>query len=233
MTRSRAQDVSDPMPDQEAGQTQGGAVTERIRRRTSRPSPRQLTEAELSDWLAAQHTGIVERWAGEIRSRGDQADPALDGLLDAFLDLLVSFLSPGIGPWRDEVEPLFRDAAELYGSLGAIRGLAAGEAVEEMQLLREAILRYLFRSPPGRGRGGMGFREMLRLNRLVDLAVTHASVGHTDALFFNLLHGTGVSSRPRAEALDEIQSQLHHLAEERDRLFAPSPPVVPGSPSRD
>jgi hypothetical protein len=205
---------SDPVP------TETGTLPERPRRRGGRSSRRALTPAELSAWIHDQEGAIAERWIGELRSRGERRDPQLDELLEAFLELLVSFLAPGIGPWRSQVEPLFQQAAELYGNLGALRGQAAGEAVEEMQLLREAILRFLFRNPPVRNGSGIGFREMLRLNRLVDLAVTHASVGHTDALFFNLLHGTGVSDRPRAEALEEIHAQLQHLAEERDRLFA-------------
>jgi hypothetical protein len=155
----------------------------------------------------------------EIRSRRGDEPADVEDLLASFVDLLVSFLAPGIGPWRDEVEPLVQQAAELYGSLAALRGQAAGESVEEMQLLREAVLRFLFRNPPDRNAGGVGFREMLRMNRLVDLAVTHASVGHTDALFFSLLHGTGVSDQPRAEALEELREQLDHLAEERGRLL--------------
>jgi hypothetical protein len=204
----------DPVP------SETGTLPERPKRGGGGSSRRALTPAELSAWIHDQEGAIAERWMGELRSRGERRDPQLDELLEAFLELLVSFLAPGIGPWRKQVEPLFQQAAELYGNLGALRGQAAGEAVEEMQLLREAILRVLFRNPPTRSGGGIAFREMLRLNRLVDLAVTHASVGHTDALFFNLLHGTGVSDRPRTEALDEIHAQLQHLAEERDRLFA-------------
>jgi hypothetical protein len=34
---------------------------------------------------------------------------------------------------------------------------------------------------------------------VVDQLVTHANVGHIDALFFNLLHGTGVTSLPGEE----------------------------------
>ncbi len=204
----------DPVP------AEKGTLPEQSQRRRGSSSRRALTPAELSAWIHDQEGAIAKRWMGELRSRGERRDPQMDELLEAFLDLLVSFLAPGIGPWRTQVEPLFQQAAELFGNLGALRGQAAGEAVEEMQLLREAILRFLFRNPPVRSEGGIGFREMLRLNRLVDLAVTHASVGHTDALFFNLLHGTGVSDRPRGEALDEIHAELQHLAEERDRLFA-------------
>jgi hypothetical protein len=219
------------MPDQDPTSTEGGAAVDTPPRRSSRSSARPLSPAELGAWLSQQSPAIVDRWMEELRSRGEERDPEEEELLERFLELLVSFLPLGIGPWRDQVEPLFREAAELYGSLGAIRGLAAGEAVEEMQLLREAVLRFLFRNPPApTGGGGVGFREMLRLNRLVDLAVTHASVGHTDALFFDLLHGTGVADRPRAQAVDEIAAQLRHLAGERDRLFA-SAGAAAGAPA--
>jgi hypothetical protein len=173
---------------------------------------------------------MVRRWTGELRARTGHRDAPIDQLLEEFADLLVSLLAPGVGPLRDLVEPIFQQTAELYGSLGAVRGLAAGEAVEEMQLLREAILRFLYRDPAFRGGAALGFREVLRLNRLVDLAVTYASVGHTDALFFSLLHGTGVTARPSEEALEEIRSQLRHLAEERDRLLTPGTAPLTAAP---
>ncbi|UCC24057.1 MAG: hypothetical protein JSU98_09990 [Gemmatimonadales bacterium] len=113
-----------------------------------------------------------------------------------------------MGPLREQYETLWSEAAELFGSLACKRGLAAGEAVEEVQYLREGILRLLYQAPPIVPAGAMGLREVLRLNRAVDQLVTHASVGHTDALFFALFQSSGVPERLSDEVRYEIRAQL-------------------------
>lgn len=184
------------------------------------PSP-PLTSADLSRWLEGHREAISRRWFVEVRSRGERIESPVAELLEEFLELLVRFLPLGVGPLRDQVEPIYQQAAELYGNVGAIRGLAAGESVEEMQLLREVLLRFLYRHPP-RGDADpasvMGLREFLRLNRMVDLAVTQASVGHTDTLFFNLLHEAGVADPANESTLDPIRSQIMAFSEELTRL---------------
>ena len=68
---------------------------------------------------------------------------------------------------------------------------AAGEVVEEMQYLRELLIRFLAPSIAAlRPRQGMAL--LLRLNRLVDRGVAMAVVGYTDELAASLL-----ASRPR------------------------------------
>jgi len=65
------------------------------------------------------------------------------------------------------------------------------------------------------GRVRLSLRDMLRLNRAIDRAVTHASVGHTDALFYSLLEGSGVPGPARtAEIVGEIDDQLMGLKSE-------------------
>jgi hypothetical protein len=189
--------------------------------RTSVPSEegrRPLTPEELVNWLSDNREAIADRWLLEIRSRVEGVDGEIEVILREFLDLLVGFLPLGLGPYRDQVLPSFHQAAELYGNLGAIRGLAAGEAVEEAQLLREVLFRFLFRDLPSADGPGLGLRELLQLSRLVDQAVTHASVGHTDTLFFNLFHGTGVPDTPARAVLDEVHSQVKALSDEVRRL---------------
>ncbi len=170
-------------------------------------------------WLELHREGMADRWLLELRSRVEELDEDEETLLRDFLNLLVGFLPETLGTFKDQVSPLYHQAAELYGHLAAIRGLAAGEAVEEVQLLREVILRFLYRHPPGAGQG-LGLRELLQLSRLVDQAVTHTSVGHTDTLFFNLFHGTGVPESAGPEILAEVREQLHGLGEELGRLQA-------------
>jgi hypothetical protein len=104
--------------------------------------------------------------------------------------------------------------------MGGLRGLATGEVVEEVQVLREILLRRLFRTDGVTGApNGVGIRELLRLFRLIDQVVTHANVGHVDALFFSLLHGTGVTERPGAEEEQRFWRELTGLREELAALL--------------
>lgn len=180
-----------------------------------------LSPAQLSRWLEEHGDDIAHRWFVEVRARGAGVDGPVAEVVREFLELLVRFLPLGVGPLRDQVEPIYQQAAELYGNLGALRGLASGESVEEVQLLREVLLRFLYRSPPAGadgGAAGMGLREFLRLNRMVDLAVTQASVGHTDTLFFNLLHESGVTDAGTTRALEGTRAQIVAFREELGRL---------------
>lgn len=180
---------------------------------------RPLSPEQLRSWLEAHVDEISDRWLLEVRSRVEKPDEPEAGPLREFLRLLTEFLPHGLGVYRDQVVPVYHQAAELYGNLAAIRGLAAGEAVEEVQLLREVLLRFLYRDPPGGG-AGLGLRELLQLSRTIDQMVTHASVGHTDSLFFNLFHGNGVPEAGAEKVLAEVRDQLATLREELARFRA-------------
>lgn len=195
-----------------------GGVAERPRRSSIQESA-PLTPAELSDWLDAHRQAIAERWIVEVRSRAGDVDAAVLPLLEEFLHLLTSFLAPGMGAFRDQAEVLLREAAELYGNLGGHRGQAAGEAVEEFQLLREVLLRFLYLDSPAGGIESLGLREFLQLNRLVDVGVTYTSIGHTDTLFFNLFQGTGVTEAPTPEFFETVGDQVAAIRDELDRLL--------------
>ena len=180
---------------------------------------RLLSPEELAEWLEAHEKPIAQRWLIELRTREDRVPAHVRELLRGFLELLVRFLPPSLGAYRTQVEPLFQQAAELYGNLGAHRGLVAGEAVEEFQVLREVLLRFLYTDPPGDEKVGVGLREMLQLSRFVDLGVTYASVGHTDTLFFHLLHGGSAGDGPTEEVMAEVQEQVESLADELERIL--------------
>ncbi len=180
---------------------------------------RPLSEQELSRWLEEQAGDLAQRWSLELRARSGREDGPLGPLRDGLLHAMSRFLGPAVGPWRDQVEPLLHQVAALYGNVAALRGLAAGDVVEEMQLLREILLRFLFRDAgPEGGLEHLGLRGFLRLSRVVDQIVTHANVGHIDALFFNLLHGTGVTEVPGEDLLDEIRGELASLESELEAL---------------
>jgi len=88
--------------------------------------------------------------------------------------------------------------------------------IEEMQVLRELLIRDLYQAPPAGG--GPTMREALRLNRAIDLGTTYASVGHTDAMFFDLLERQGGAEDVVApdEAAREARDQLQVIQEELD-----------------
>jgi hypothetical protein len=183
------------------------------------PLSRTLSERELCDWLESQAPELARRWSLELRARSGRDEGELEPLRDAILAAIVKFLSPAVGPWRDQVEPLLQQVAALYGNVACLRGLAAGDVVEEIQLLREILFRFLFReATPAEPYTGVGIRELLRLSRVVDHVVTHANVGHIDGLFFNLLHGSGVTTLPGEEKIGELASELSQLQEELDQM---------------
>ncbi len=173
-----------------------------------------MATGALSERLEAQREAMADRWLVEIRARTAGIEGELLHLLGDFIDLFTLTLAPGLGVFRGQVERILKQAAVLYGNLGAHRGLAAGEPVEEMQLLRGVLLRFLY--GPG-GEGGLStgdLRDLLQLNRLVDLAVTYASIGHTDTLFFNQLHAAGVAEGATPDILAEVREQVEGFHDE-------------------
>ncbi len=71
---------------------------------------------------------------------------------------------------------------------------------------------------PGSSRGAP-LREILLLNRAIDIGVTQSSVGHTDLLFFSLLHGSGAPEPLRPEDLREVLDQIGQLRDEGRRTM--------------
>jgi hypothetical protein len=97
--------------------------------------------------------------------------------------------------------------------------LAAGEVVEEFQLLRGVILRlYLLDYLPRASQEGTGFSgspmEFLALNRVLDRGVSQASVSYVDDLFFAHLQGSGVAEGIDDALKDEILRQLEGFRDE-------------------
>lgn len=178
-----------------------------------------LNAFDLSHWLAERTDSLRERWLAMVRVRreGDR-DDGRDELLEAFFDLFLDILPLCMTPMRDHADPLWDRAAELFGSFAASRGLAAGEAIEEVQILRESVIRLVYQDPPPPPVGAHGLRDVLLLNRLADRLVTHASVGHTDALFFALFQGSGVPEALSDEVRYEFRGQLEEIRSESDLL---------------
>ena len=150
----------------------------------ARAATSRVGMAEFTAWLDERVSSLRVLWVQEIGARG-LGQGRIDGaLVDRFARQLVGMLPLMLGPHRDQIRPLWVRGFELFGAVAAKRGLAAGEAIEEVHLLRELVIRDLYKEPPMGGTVPLSLREVLRLNRALDRAVTHASVGHTDALFF-------------------------------------------------
>ena len=204
-------------------------LTERTSSRDASPETRRrrpgretasLPPRDFARWMDSHRDELALRWLDDLRARDAMWSEEIEAMVGRFLDLLVAMLPGVLGPYRNQVEPLWIRTAELFGSVAAQRGLAAGEAIEEFQLLRERLIRLLFRSPPVAGVGRMSLRDVLRLNRVVDQGVTHASVGHTDVLFFALFRGSGVPEALDAEVRAEVELQLDEIRAEFDTVMA-------------
>ncbi len=179
----------------------------------SKSSPHVRSE-ELSDWIERRIPFLRHRWLRELASRYDGDPAGVNLLLDDFIDTVLALLPAMVGPQREQIETAWLRCAELFGAVAARRGLAAGEVIDEFQLLREAVIRLLYQDPPLGGQV-LSLRDVLRLNRTIDSAVTHASVGHTDALFFALFQGSGIPDAPRvSEFMTEVRDELGSLRQE-------------------
>jgi len=178
-----------------------------------------LNAFDLSRWLSERADPLRERWLAMVRVRGeaDRDDGRIE-LTEAFLELFIDILPLCMAPVRDHAEPLWDRTAELFGSFAANRGLAAGEVIEEVQILRECVIRMLYQDPPVAPFGPRALRDVLHLNRLADRLVTHASIGHTDALFFALFQGSGAPEALSDEVRYELRGQLEGIRGELESL---------------
>jgi hypothetical protein len=132
--------------------------------------------------------------------------------------LQLSIMMPELlGRHATHLQPLWSRACELFGAVAAKRGLAAGEVIEEFQILRTLIIRDLFRDPLVGGAPSL--REALRLNAIIDRGVTHASVGHVDAMFFQLLEESDAPVGLTADQIArEAEVQLALIREEVESI---------------
>ncbi len=178
------------------------------------PSLAQLDAGEMQAWVVARSEKIVARWLSEVTKRLERRPQQLVDLLRDFYETFVSILPAILGPYRRRVRPVWQEAANLYGELAAERGLVAGEVIEEFQVLRVSLIRVLYAEPRMPPDVVPGMREVLRLNRLVDQGVTHASIGYTDSLVSALVAGPGVPESVTEELLTRVAEQLQAIRSE-------------------
>ncbi len=163
-----------------------------------------------------QHRDVMAaRWVEWLGDRIIGTRTASLSLTDAEFGVILEVFAALVGPLRREVRPLWAKVTERYGRHAAARGLAAGEVVEEMQYLRELLIRYLAPAIAAlRPRQGMAL--LLRLNRLVDKGVAMAVVGYTDALVQTLIPpADGEPAEPMADDGD-LEAWLQAVRAELD-----------------
>ena len=167
----------------------------------------------LRAWLEDQESGIATRWYQEIRAASSHPGEEEGPLLRRVAEHMVSVIPRCLGDHRELGLEVWQNLAHLYGSLAVRRGLAAGEVVEELQLLRNVILRLFLVDTPQAGPDGERTEripplELLTLNRVLDLAVSRASIAYVDDLFFTHLQGSGVTDGIDSELVEEMDRQL-------------------------
>ena len=173
--------------------------------------------AELRDTMVAQ-------WADWLGDRLTAARTIPRPVVEREFRLILDTLIESVGPLRREITTVWHHVCEHYGRIASTRGLAAGEVVEELQFLRELLIRNLAPALAAmRARQGMAI--MLRLNRVIDRGVSVAVVGYTDALIATLFAQNGVPALQTEHDVAEIGRQLDGLEEEL-RLAAGRSAVV-------
>lgn len=181
-------------------------------KRPSNPALHVFTVA-----LLERHDELLAQWSEWISRRVAQAPHVSRPTLERHLALLLDMIIELSGPLRRQASELWFTTCEAYGQTAAARGLAAGEVVEELQQLRELLIRILsetvvMMSPR------QSMSAILRLNRTIDRGIAHAVVGYTDALVETLLNGRGVPIVATQPGEDEILQRLAHLESELELL---------------
>lgn len=178
---------------------------------TIRPSPPALAAVRRA--LKSDRDTLVDQWARWVSGRMAQAPHIRRPTVERQFALLVDLLIELAGPLRRRMAELWFTSCDVYGRTAAVRGLAAGEVVEEIQYLRELLIRTLSETVavlPAR----QSMAAVLRLNRIMDKGIAHAVVGYTDALVETLLNRRGVPISAGDPAEEEVLHRLEQLEEE-------------------
>jgi hypothetical protein len=153
---------------------------------------------------------MVTQWSSWLGDRITSAPTISRRLVEREFRLLLDVIAEMVGPLRREVNAIWLEVCEHYGRIASARGLAAGEVVEELQYLRELLIRHLAPVLAAmRARQGMAI--MLRLNQVIDKGVAVAVVGYTDALVATLFAQNGVPAAGSEYDAKEVDRQLQSL----------------------
>lgn len=172
--------------------------------------------------VAAARDELVAKWAKWVAGRQPDGAGVGDAAMARLMGLIADLLVEMAGPLHREARETWYAATELYGRFAALRGLSAGEVVEELHRLRELVVLELadfFVALPARQQ----LPTFFRFNKVLDSAVTNAVVGYTDALVTTMFGREGVpvptadSVHEAVAALDGLEAEVRHLAERSPR----------------
>lgn len=164
---------------------------------------RDAMVAEWAEWL-------VERAAnGSLPAR----------LVDRELHLVVETLVEMLGPLRREAKLLWDDVMEHYGRVGAARGLAAGEVVDEIQQLRVLLIKHIGTAVAAM-RPRRAVAVFIRLSNVIDRGISQAVVGYTDALVTSLMRTEQTGETLTESSPEEFERKLRLLESELGAIVA-------------
>lgn len=178
--------------------------------------PNVEAPVDLKEWLVQRQEIVTERWFMEVLPLEADRESPKHALLLYIVQTITLLLSHALVNGRGSEAGLWEQACDLYGALALQRSLASGEVVEEIQRLRSVVLRLLLESPPACGLSRTLQKDVLALNRLLDVAVVRATVAYTDDLFFAHLQGSGVPEGMTQDVEDEMRGRLDSLRRRMD-----------------
>jgi hypothetical protein len=161
---------------------------------------------------------MVSQWINWLGDRITSAPTISRRIVEREFRLLLEVVSEMVGPLRREVNGIWLDTCEHYGRMASTRGLAAGEVVEELQFLRELLIRHLAPVITAM-RARQSMAVMLRLNRVIDKGVAVAVVGYTDALVATLFAQNGVPPADSEYEAGDVDRQLDTLEHKLDTII--------------
>jgi len=182
---------------------------------TMRPSNNSLSA--VSRAMLSSREELVREWAAWIVHRTAQGPHVDRVILERQLRLILDIVIHLTGPVRRKAAQLWFDTCSHYGRIAAARGLAAGEVVEELQHLRELLIRHLsdiIAALPAR----YSMATVLRLNRQLDKGIAQAVVGYTDALVETLFNQNGVPVFVQDSPETDVARRLEQLENELERV---------------
>lgn len=169
--------------------------------------------------LQERRDSLVSRWTDWVVHRVATDPNSRRPDVEQQFALLVDAMILTIGRLRRRELELWYAACEFHGIAAAGRGLAAGEVVEEMQHLRELLIRSLsenIAALPAR----QSLATTLRLNRILDGGISHAVVGYTDALVETLFNSNGVPVSSGDHAQADFSARIEQFRKEMAEIEA-------------
>lgn len=163
--------------------------------------------------LAIIGDSVITEWADWLGERMSASSAIPRSVVERTHRLILGVMDLTVGRARRDVMDLWTRLFEHVGRVGAARGLASGEVVEEIMFLRILLTRQL--APVlVRMRNRQAMAIIIRLNTVLDQGCATAVVSYTDALVATIFARNGVPSPDSNLDLVDIEKQLELLEQE-------------------